>query len=138
MRDRDERLDLLAEVAGEAMPYGRLVLTVFAADDPLSVLSAMAVGDASGRALAEALPGLLSGEPRRCGACGGDLDALAAIAVLHADRPDATAALALGCCAPCTDEGPAGLRRGLMAFLGTIFTGLRAISPTHAPPSAIQ
>ena len=138
MSDPDGRLDLLAEMGAEALPAGRLVLTVFGSHDPLGALAAMAAGDATGRALAEALPKLLSGEPRRCGACGGDLGALAAIAVLHAGRPDARAAMALGCCAPCTAEGPAALRRRLTAFLGKIFTGLRAIDPTHAAPDAVQ
>lgn len=139
MRDRDGRLDLLAEMAAEAMPDGRLVLSVFGTDDPLGVLAALATDDATRRALAGALPGLLmSGEPRRCGACGGALDFPAAVAILHADRPDARAAMALGCCAPCTAEGRAALRRKLMAYLAEIFIGLRALDPTHTAPSAIQ
>jgi len=138
MSDPDGRLDLLAEMAAEAMPDGRLVLSVFGTDDPLGALVALAAGDATGRALAEALPKLLSGEPRRCGACGGALDFPAAVAILHADRPDARAAMALGCCAPCTAEGSAALRRGLMAYLAGTFSGLRALDPTHAAPDAIQ
>ena len=138
MSDPDGHLDLLAEMGAEAMPDGRLVLSVFGSHDPLAVLAALAAGDATGRALAGALPGLLSGKRRHCGACGDPLDFPAAIAVLHADRPDARAAMALGCCAPCTAEGPAALRRRLMGFLGEIFVGLRALDPTHTAPSAIQ
>ena len=138
MSGPDGRLALLAEMAAETVPGGCLVLSVFGSHDPMAVLTALTAGDATGRALAEALPKLLSGKRRHCGACGGDLDFPAAIAVLHADRPDARAAMALGCCSTCTAEGPAALRRKLMAYLAEIFPGLRAIDPTHAAPDAVQ
>ncbi len=138
MSDREARRDLLAEMGAEAMPGGRLTMALFGPHAPMAALAALTAGDVTGRALAEALPRLLRGRRRHCGACGGPLDFPATIAILHADRPDAHAALALGCCSACTADGPAALRRKLTAFLGTIFTGLRALDPTHAAPEAVQ
>lgn len=138
MTPRKEKMAHLAALAAEAQPSGRVVLDILGAHDPLGVLLALGADDVTARALAEVLPALLLGEQPLCGACGGPLDFPSAVAVLHADRPDAAAALALGCCQACTAEGPAALRRKLMAYLGQIFIGLRSLDPTHKAPEALQ
>ncbi len=138
MSKRQKQPDLLADLAAEAMPDGRLSLTLFGPHDPLGAIALLAEGGVAARALADAIPAIMRGSQKHCGSCGEALDYPETIAVLHADRPDARAAIALGCCSACTRKGPAMIRRRLTAFLGTIFVGLRALDPTHAPPEEVQ
>ena len=117
--------DLLAEV----LPGGSLRLTLFGPHDPGAFFGALITAPLALRAFADAGPSLMRGELPDCSACGRDLDVPATIAILHADRPDASRAMALGCCAVCAAEGPAALRRKLLNFLSRIIPGLRTDEP---------
>ena len=128
----------LRALVAEARPSGRLTLTLFGPHDPSAVIAEMLAASLAARAWADAIPNLMRGAQPDCGACGRPLGYPATVAVLHADQPNARAAMALGCCDACTAGGPAVLRQKLLDYLGTIFPGLRSGAPTHAGPDALQ
>lgn len=138
MSTPEEKAAALAALAAEAQPSGVALLELLDSRYPDDVWRALAARPITHRALVAVLPAFYLGKQRLCGACGGPLGFPATIAIVRADRPDPTFVLALGCCHACTAEGPAALRRKLLAYLGQIFVGMRLLEPTHAPPETLQ
>ena len=135
--DAETRADPRDEMITEAAPDGDMLLTVVSLDAAFGIVGDPDAIDATARALVAGLGKLLS-EPRHCGVCDEVFDCPAAIGVLHADQPDARAAMMVGCCEACTAGDPAALRPGLLAYVGTVFEGAHAIDPIDAAPGAVQ
>ncbi len=133
----EPRRDPRAEMTREAGPGGDMILTVFSLDDAFGIVADLTAVDATACALIAGLAELLS-EPRHCGVCDAVYATPAAIGVLHADQPDARAAMMVGCCEACTAGDPAALRPRLLAYVGTLFEGAHAIEQTPAAPGAAQ
>ena len=133
----ETRADPRDEMITEAAPDGDMLLTVVSLDDAFGIVADLTAIDATARVLVAGLGKLLS-EPRYCGVCDEVFDCPAAIAVLHADRPGARAGMLVGCCEACTAGDPAALRPRLLAFVGTLFEGARAIDPIDAAPGVLQ
>ena len=127
----------LADAFTRMLTEGRGVITLelFSPHDPQALILALMRSDGMGQALADAIPNLIRGD-NDCGSCGKPLDFPASIAILRAARPDATQAVAMGCCVTCTGEGPERVQNRLATYFAS--KGFRLLDATHTPPERAQ